>query len=565
MLLGVYFLNAVISFAAVIYYFETTLNKVNQKQVLSLVVSAMASWVYCFAATSKNFDAYYIAYNIYYTCLVFSLILMVLIIAELCGFKDRKWLRRGLLVFALIIMYLVKNIIHSKLYYTSYSFATSNRISYLIKEYGPLHILLPLFIFGSNAFCMWMTIYSYKKHKASSTFTTSFLLGLLTLSTVIYFSQKIFHIPYEVMPFIFTLIDISFIIIFRRASLYDMSSNLLYVYEQRSEYGYIAFDRKLKYMGASDVCLSLFPELNEIRIDSKITSIKSDVVEKILPWVSEWIDGNRQNLIYSKDKITMSCSVKEIIVEKKHIGYLIEMTDISNQQHKIDSISSYNSQLETTVEEKTRKVLEIQESIISGMAMMVESRDNSTGGHIKRTSECVKIFIEELVKPEYNLNLTERFCRNIIKAAPMHDLGKIAVDDVILRKPGKFEPHEYEKMKKHSEEGAKIVKQVLVNVDDKEFIVIAVNVAHYHHEKWNGQGYPSGLQKNAIPLEARIMAYADVFDALVSKRCYKDSFSFDRAFEIIENDLGKHFDPLLGKAFLKCRPKLEAYYSSLSE
>ena len=195
---------------------------------------------------------------------------------------------------------------------------------------------------------------------------------------------------------------------------------------------------------------------------------------------------------------------------------------------------------------------------------MIESRDNSTGGHIRRTSECIKIFVEQLMKPENNQwKFTDSFCKNLIKAAPMHDLGKIAVDDVILRKPGKFEPEEYEQMKKHSAEGAKIVSQVLFNVDDEEFVQTAVNVAHYHHEKWNGKGYPEGLKEKEIPIEARIMAFADVFDALVSKRCYKESFTFDKAFEIIKNDLGNHFDPELGSVFIQCRSKLENYYSSL--
>ena len=144
----------------------------------------------------------------------------------------------------------------------------------------------------------------------------------------------------------------------------------------------------------------------------------------------------------------------------------------------------------------------------------------------------------------------------------MHDHGKIAVDDAILRKPGKFTDEEYEKMKIHSKEGARIVKNVLKEVEDDEFVNIAVNIAHYHHEKFDGQGYPEKLSGSAIPLEARIMALADVFDALVSKRCYKDSFSYDKAFEIIKDSLGTHFDPELGTAFIQCRQKLEALYNS---
>ena len=235
---------------------------------------------------------------------------------------------------------------------------------------------------------------------------------------------------------------------------------------------------------------------------------------------------------------------------------------------KIVSTDSFGSladsfnEMTAALDAKTRKILSIQNSIVTGMAVMIESRDNSTGGHIMRTSDCVKIFINELKKsPEFSF-LTDSFCDSVIKAAPMHDLGKIAVDDAILRKPGKFTDEEYEKMKIHSKEGARIVKNVLKEVEDDEFVNIAVNIAHYHHEKFDGQGYPEKLSGSAIPLEARIMALADVFDALVSKRCYKDSFSYDKAFEIIKDSLGTHFDPELGTAFIQCRQKLEALYDS---
>ena len=118
-------------------------------------------------------------------------------------------------------------------------------------------------------------------------------------------------------------------------------------------------------------------------------------------------------------------------------------------------------------------------------------------------------------------------------------------------------------MKKHSEEGVKIIENVLSEVDDKNFKNIAINIAHYHHEKYNGQGYPDKLKGSEIPLEARIMALADVFDALVSKRCYKDTFSYDKAFSIIQESLGSHFDPKLGKIFIESREKFEMLYSRI--
>jgi putative two-component system response regulator len=144
----------------------------------------------------------------------------------------------------------------------------------------------------------------------------------------------------------------------------------------------------------------------------------------------------------------------------------------------------------------------------------------------------------------------------------MHDLGKIAVDDDILRKPGRFTPEEFEIMKTHAPEGARIVHEILKSTDDADFHRIAENVAHYHHERWDGSGYPDGLRGTQIPPEARIMAIADVYDALVSKRVYKESMPFDKADSIIMEGMGSQFDPALESVYVKARPALEEYYST---
>lgn len=199
--------------------------------------------------------------------------------------------------------------------------------------------------------------------------------------------------------------------------------------------------------------------------------------------------------------------------------------------------------------------------MVLGMATMVESRDNSTGGHIKRTSAVIDIFSKRLMPYCEPLGITPDFLQMLSKAAPMHDLGKIAIADSILQKQGRYTNEEYSQMKRHAAEGAAIVENILRGVENDDFVELAKNVAHYHHEKWDGSGYPEGLSGKDIPLEARIMALADVFDALVSKRCYKEAYSYDTAFGIIKDSLGSHFDPFLGNIFLQCRPELEALYN----
>lgn len=256
----------------------------------------------------------------------------------------------------------------------------------------------------------------------------------------------------------------------------------------------------------------------------------------------------------------------------KKIGDATEDIKKGIYDNRIDFVSnddfgiladSFND-MSHSIAEKNKRITTIQDSIIRGMAVMVESRDNSTGGHINRTSECVRVFVGKM-KEDGRFKISDDFEKSMIKAAPMHDLGKIAVDDAILRKPGRFTPEEFEVMKKHSAEGSKIVSEVLRESDDETFKSIAENVAHYHHEKWDGSGYPERICGEKIPFEARIMALADVFDALVSKRCYKESMGYDKAFEIIKDSLGTHFDPEIGEFFISCRDDLENLYNQLQE
>ncbi|MCR5151042.1 MAG: amino acid permease [Clostridiales bacterium] len=228
------------------------------------------------------------------------------------------------------------------------------------------------------------------------------------------------------------------------------------------------------------------------------------------------------------------------------------------------SMRKYENLLEKDVAAKTEHIIKMQNDLVIGMATMVESHDNSTGGHIKRTSDVVQILVDE-IKKDKRFSMPDDFYDNVIKAAPMHDLGKIAVDDAILRKPGRFTPEEYEIMKSHAKEGARIVKEITKNIDDSGLSSIAENMAHYHHEWVNGSGYPEKLKGDEIPLEARIMAIADVYDTLVSKRVYKEKMGFDEADKIIVSGMGTQFDADLLPCYEAARPKLEAYYKSVQD
>jgi len=198
----------------------------------------------------------------------------------------------------------------------------------------------------------------------------------------------------------------------------------------------------------------------------------------------------------------------------------------------------------------------------SGFATLVENRDNNTGGHIKRTKEYVRMMLAEMVEmPQYKQMLTKDFVKNMINAAPLHDIGKISTPDNILQKPGKLTDEEYTIMKLHAATGGDIIKETFKGLNDAEFLDTAYQVARFHHEKWNGRGYPEGISGENIPLCARIMAVADVFDAVSAKRVYRDAMPIEKCFQIIESGAGSDFDPELVSIFLNAKDKvLEIYH-----
>lgn len=208
------------------------------------------------------------------------------------------------------------------------------------------------------------------------------------------------------------------------------------------------------------------------------------------------------------------------------------------------------------------EVSRIFDSIIMGIGTVIESRDLNTGHHVLRSSRGVRRFVEFL-RSHANYQIDDRFSKYVIRAAALHDMGKISIPDAVLQKPGRFTPEEYDRMKAHTTEGARVNYMLLSDIPDQEFVDVVINMSKYHHERWDGSGYPTGIAGEDIPLEARIMALADVFDALVSKRHYKEKMSFDTAFSIIEEGLGTQFDPELGKLFLECRPLIEELYLEL--
>jgi len=214
--------------------------------------------------------------------------------------------------------------------------------------------------------------------------------------------------------------------------------------------------------------------------------------------------------------------------------------------------------IDQVIRERTAQLHRLQNNIVSVLADMVENRDKGTGGHIERTSIYIKILIEEMKERGVYLDeIRDWDVEKITSSARMHDLGKISISDIIVNKPDKLTDEEYELIKTHTIEGEMIIDEMISKTGEDEFLNSARLFAGCHHERWDGKGYPRGLRGENIPLQGRIMAIVDVYDALVSERPYKKAFSDEEAVQIIMDNAGAHYDPKIAEVFFAVKDQFK--------
>ena len=492
----------------------------------------------------------------------FVLTSAMFLIFNVCGVPLKPWQKAVLLLISSAIYATTLTIGYNDIFYKGIpDLAESYGASYITnKHYGFMHTVFYVMVIIYYLMTIAVIIYSFIKKKQVPRKILFLIVLAVTVAMVGFFGGRLITQTIELLPATYNLGMIIYLIIASRLRLYDASDSVTDSLVQKGDTGFISFDSKMRYLASNDTAKEMFPEFKNAIVDHYIEDEWAK--ENFTAWINAFKEDNKN------DKFLVERNDRSYIVNISHLkvsffyhGYQVLISDDTTNQMHIKLIQNYNSQLEAEVIKKTRNIIEMQDKLVLGMATMVEGRDNSTGGHIRRTSSVVSILVDEMKKDE-SLKLSDKFYSSLIKAAPMHDLGKITIDDAILRKPGKFTPKEYEIMKTHAAEGARIVAQILDGTDDVEFMKIAVNVAHFHHERWDGEGYPDGLKGEEIPLEARIMAIADVYDALVSKRVYKEEFSFEKANGIIIGSMGHHFDKKLEQYYLKARERIEEYYKS---
>ena len=254
------------------------------------------------------------------------------------------------------------------------------------------------------------------------------------------------------------------------------------------------------------------------------------------------------------DQDAMDESVKKFKTIEIHSN-----NEIGELYAAVDKLETDMSAQYREIRRYSENLLKMQDNLIVLIADMVENRDSDTGDHIKKTASYVSLIIEGLKRKGYYADqLTPQYMEDVVKSAPLHDTGKIKISDSILNKPGKLTSEEFEIMKTHTTAGKKIIEKAMSSVEGDSYLKEARDMAAYHHERWDGKGYPEGLKEEEIPLSARIMAVADVFDALTSKRVYKPPFSKEEAFKLIREGKGTQFDPKCVEVFLEAEDEVAA-------
>lgn len=321
---------------------------------------------------------------------------------------------------------------------------------------------------------------------------------------------------------------------------------------------------------AADISMDLIRK-NELSFMVKLISLFTGFFVLVLAvglWISEY------NIILPINAMSICAndfaydSQKDFETNVERINRLKIQTgdEIEALYDVIADTTEKNATYVRDVRKKTETIEQMQNALILVLADMVENRDENTGDHVRKTAEYTRIIMDKMRELGYYRDqLTAQFVYDVEHSAPLHDIGKIAVSDLILNKKGKLDDDEYKEMQKHTTAGAKVLQQAIDTIPESGYLKEAKNLAEYHHEKWNGKGYPHGIAGEEIPLSARIMAVADVFDALVSDRCYKKGFPFEKAMGIIKEDAGTHFDPLVADAFIKSSDRVREVMRKFKE
>lgn len=483
--------------------------------------------------------------------IIYSLYLFVM---EYCGVSIPKARRNIFFLISLTITILVFTNNYHGLFYSSIDFTNEGLFPHMILQHGILYNLYTAFLCYYFLGMIIVCIRKYRRHESPIIQKQILILLVLIFFSIFCLAAYLLNLTagYDATAIAYIVAVFFFERLMRKYGLFDTLT--------------LAKDEAIDHMKNGLIVIDIYgnPVYTNAEAAKVLECIRKQehrdrpieylevlaangrplfISQKLAPELED-ISGN-ENYVYE-------LSLRDIIHDDANYGQMLTITENTDHYY-------YTARLKEEVSKKTKEVISIQRDIIGSFAAIIEARDGITGLHIKNTGNLVKVLVNLMKEDDRYCNIiTSDYAQMVADAAHLHDIGKIAIPDCILQKKGKLTDEEFAIMKTHPQEGARILDSTLKGLESDSYYQIAHDMALYHHEHYDGKGYPAGISGCSIPLSARIMAVADVYDALRSKRHYKDGFSKEKSVQIIRDTMGTQFDPTIASIFLEHIDEMEA-------
>ena len=551
----------VISIGVLIFMISRNYDNIDIEYWSMVIIIPIVLLGYTLKAVAVSVEDAKMAFCFLYLDSTVLLVLMLFAMIKSLGISPPRLLKPFAYLIAFLHLLMIWMCKNNDLYYATFKIIKKPLGTVTKMTDGPLKLIHYIYLVIMFIAIVGILVWCFVKKKDVSP-KAMLAYGLLSVSGIIvYVVEMTAGFDFSLLPFLYVVGDVMIAMNYEQVHSHDLGCVIVEHRTKESNRGYVVFDLKRNLLCYNEKAIEFVPEIKGKRIDAPFGHNEVKLREVFYKLIDEFNENSRISLDFDQDGMTFRCSISKFNMHAggRNRGYLCEIQDVTAEQGYLNLIKEYSQSMEKDIQDKTKHIRFIQQKVVLGMATIIENRDMNTGGHVKRTSDIIKILVDEMMRQNIG-DLDEKYADEIIRSAPMHDLGKISIDNAILNKPAKLTDEEYTIMKTHSAKSGEIVKAILVGVEEEHFVQTAYCLARFHHERWDGKGYPERLMQEEIPLEARIMAVADVYDALVSKRCYKEPMSFDMAARIMLEGMGSQFDPMMKTIFEKCREQLEDYY-----
>ncbi len=475
-------------------------------------------------------------------------------------------------------MFIIWCCIDNDLYYKSITLVDTGMGIATKMENGPLKIVHWIYLGAMIAVILTIILIAWLKRGTYSRRTLIIYTILVTVGLGLYALEAIESVQFSNLPTLYVIADIFIAISYDRDHVHDIASLISKQQERKNSRGYAAIDLSGRYLSSNVKIYDFFPELELQIVDTKLKNcMAADVLYGL---IKEFKEKQVDYKIFQVGEMSCRCEISEFSLQKngKVQGYLFDVRDVTEEQRVLDVMQDYNDTLNAAIDKQVDKSREIRRKVVLRLAELAETQDKFVGNHIGRTSEFLRILLNEIKKQEL-FDISDTKIAYIMNAAPMHDFGRISVDSQIRRKKTELTEEEFASLRKHPIVSGNFVHLILDEVEEQEYIDTAYNVARYHHERWDGRGYPDGLVGEMIPVEARVMSLADAYDEAINERLsaikavagdvdeeVKNNIidqALTEAAVTIEEYMGSRLDPNMLTVFIGCREELEAAYKRM--